>query len=637
MSKSSSNIELNIRCLGDHQTIRFAAEELQRYLSKMTGCDVTIEDGGIGDGVISVGLMSSFSEIRIPDVETAFDDAIDIDVCHGQGYIAGINPRSVLIAVYRYLTELGCRWVRPGLDGEYIPVRSDLPPIMLAETPSYRHRAVCIEGAVSYEHLKDMIDWLPRMGFNAYFIQFREAYTFFNRWYSHECNPLMESYKLTVDEAREYTRRAIEEIENRDLIFHAVGHGWTCEALGIPGIEWESQECNITDDIRPYIAEINGERKLYRGIALNTNCCYSNPAARQLIVNGIVDYAGKHPEADILHFWLADGFNNHCECENCRKERPSDFYVRMLNELDQRLTENGMKTRIAFLLYVDLLWPPTENKIVNPERFILMFAPISRTYSKSYDISSEIPELPPYERNNIALPRGVEENIAYLNAWQQMFSGDSFDFDYHLWLDHCFDPGYMQVSEIISQDVKCLRDLNLHGLISCQAQRVFLPTGLPMVVMGQTLWNIDANFDSIADDYFQSAFGFEGTLCREYLEKLSELFDPPYQRGEKPVISEDNAINFSRIHGVIAEFKSIIERNLVNENNCWEKSWLYLKHHAEIYDLYAGALEAYARGDNEIASGRWEEVKQMINEREEVLHPVFDLRAFTLVAEGKFQ
>ena len=61
----------------------------------------------------------------------------------------------------------------------------------LRERPAYRHRGVCIEGAVSWEHVRDMVAWLPKLGFNAYFIQFREAYNFFQRWYEHEANPLL--------------------------------------------------------------------------------------------------------------------------------------------------------------------------------------------------------------------------------------------------------------------------------------------------------------------------------------------------------------------------------------------------------------------------------------------------------------
>ena len=105
-----------------------------------------------------------------------------------------------------------------------------------------------------------------------------------------------------------------------------------------------------------------------------------------------------------MHFWLADGSNNHCECELCRDTRPSDFYVQMLNELDEMLTARGLKTRIVFLIYVDLLWPPEQEKIANPDRFILMFAPITRTYSEPSRWTGTLPELPPFERNKLDVP-----------------------------------------------------------------------------------------------------------------------------------------------------------------------------------------------------------------------------------------
>ena len=101
----------------------------------------------------------------IPAVENAeLDDAIAINIQNGNGYITGSNPRSVLIAVYRFLREVGCSFVRPGLDGDIIPKKNALEDsVCVAEAASYRHRCICIEGAPNYEHISDLIDWLPKM------------------------------------------------------------------------------------------------------------------------------------------------------------------------------------------------------------------------------------------------------------------------------------------------------------------------------------------------------------------------------------------------------------------------------------------------------------------------------------------
>lgn len=283
-----------------------------------------------------------------------------------RGIVAGVNHRSVLLAAYRYLAELGCRWVRPGADGEYLP-RTLNRAVRLCEVPSYRHRGVRIEGAVSFEHLSSMIEWLPRVGMNSFFIQFREAFTFFDRWYSHAGNSLAEAGSFSIGQAREIAGKAAELIRERDLLFHAVGHGWTCEPLGIPGLGWEYSPIPTPGTAYPYLALVNGKRDLWEGIPLNTNLCYSNAEVRSMMCAEIARYAQAHPEVDVLHFWLADGSNNQCECESCQAARPSDFYVRMLNDLDALLTRIGLTTGIVFLIYVDLLWPPVTERIANPE------------------------------------------------------------------------------------------------------------------------------------------------------------------------------------------------------------------------------------------------------------------------------
>ena len=119
---------------------------------------------------------------------------------------------------------------------------------------------------------------------------------------------------------------------------------------------------------------------MFEGVALNTNLCMSNPEVRTIMAEGVVDYAKKHANVDYLHVWLADGLRNHCECEECQKARPSDFYLMIMNEIDERLNEAGLSTRIVFIAYFDTMFPPEYVKIHNPKRFSLLYAPITRSY-----------------------------------------------------------------------------------------------------------------------------------------------------------------------------------------------------------------------------------------------------------------
>ena len=106
---------MTIRTLHNTETLTYAKEELIKYITKIDP-SYTVD----GDG-ICLGYLSDFglSESEIED--RVLDDVIDISIIGSNGYIAGSNDRSVLMGVYDLLKSLGCRWVRPGEDGEYIP------------------------------------------------------------------------------------------------------------------------------------------------------------------------------------------------------------------------------------------------------------------------------------------------------------------------------------------------------------------------------------------------------------------------------------------------------------------------------------------------------------------------------------
>ncbi len=616
----------------NNSTINFAAGELKKYLMRMDR-ELRLEVCDTADttesSVIKLGLFTDFGIQTLQQNANVLDDEVYVAIHKGQGVIAGLNPRSVLLAVYRFLTEAGCRWIRPGTDGEIIPnAETGSISVSLQEKPSYRHRGICIEGAVSLENVMDTIEWLPKVGLNSYFIQFREGYTFFERWYCHTGNDTKSKENFTVEKAREYTKEVEAEISKRGLIYHGVGHGWTCEPFGIPGISWDTVEGEYPPETTQYFALVKDERKMVDNIPLNLNLCYSNPEVRRLMVQCVVDYIKENSNVDILHFWLADGRNNQCECEECKKHSPTDYYVQILNQLDKVLTANNIDTKIVFLLYFDLLWTPEKYHIENPDRFIMMFAPITRTYSASFVDTNGDDTAPPYQRNQLKMPETIGENLALLRNWKKEFNGDSFDFDYHFMWDHFYDPGNTKTARTIHEDVVNLKKLGLEGLVSCQCQRAYLPTGLGVYTMAQTLWNDRADFDKIAEDYFSSAFGKDGDRCFTIMSKLSDLFTPPYFRGEIPEAGQELTHRYELVKQVCQEYEVLINQNLSLENASRRKSWEYLAYHREICLRMAEMMKYRTHKDMENVNRTWKALKEYLYINEDSIQPVFDLYEF---------
>ncbi len=606
--------------IGDHPTVRFAQDELFRYLKSI---DPTLH---IQSRTYQAPVETTAPMLWIGldgTVERSADDTIFIDTSKGAGIFTGSNERAVLIAVYRFLQTLGCRWLRPGPDGEVIPRRTLTPDDLTAqvrEAASYRHRAVCIEGAVSYEHVLNVIEWLPKVAMNGYFVQFFTPATFFARWYNEDQGDGIPASPITDRDVDHIWKRLEEEIVKRDLLYHAIGHGWTCEPFGIPGHGWEVSKQELDPDVTQYFAEVNGKRELWGGVGLNTNLCYSNPVVREKITDSILRYCLDNPAVKYLHFWLADSANSQCECEACRQMIPSDFYVLMLNELDKKLTAAGCETKVVFLIYLDLLWAPEKLRIENPDRFVLMFAPISRTYLKAltdFDRTEEV-HLPPYVRNALRMPGAVSENVALLSRWQEQFSGDSFDFDYHLMWHHQSDPGYMRISRVLHTDMAKLCEIGLNGMVSCQNQRASFPTGMPMYAMAKALWDKNSRFEEVCDDYFNAAFGEDGPMVQAYLTEISEKLNYYilHEGGGKARLMENCAYMKTVIEGFAAE--QLAEKKDTNP------SWHYLALHADMTLRYADILTAFCRGDEEATFALIEEQIAYIKAHITELHPVYD-------------
>ena len=522
---------LNINKISADSIIDYAAEELKKYLRMMMpeGGDIIISyDPEAKDG-FRLGLMQDLG-LDISDAkDPSLDDVIYIDTTCSGGIIAGANARAVLIAVYEYLRKNGCEWLMPGVDGERIPMQ-DIRPVKYRHKPTMRYRGNCIEGALSQQVMDGFIDFMPKLGLNTFMIQFRNPHEFYKRHYEHIRNTEHFSEEpISKDTALQWTRRTECEMAKRGIMLHSCGHGWTNDPFGIDSsLTWsKTDDSIIPKENIDCIALTDGRRGFYRHQPANTQFCMSNKKARDLVVNYIADYAATHSNTDYLHIWLADDANNHCECAECAKKRPSDWYMILMNELDAELTKRELATRIVFIVYIDTTWAPLSEKIENSDRFLLMIAPIYRDYSYTLVEPEQKYELRPYERNKLVFPQDLGENFAYLEEWKKCWSGPSVSFEYHFWKHHQYDLSGLQMAKRLYEDTGAYLKKGIDGIIQCGSQRGFFPNGFAFYTHARAMFDLGQSLEDIEEAYYSSAYGEDWRLFRDALCAMSDAV--PYK------------------------------------------------------------------------------------------------------------
>jgi len=635
---------MNIAHKSPNETVAYAAEELSKYLTMM--CD----DISASDVTIELSVDKSLTD------DPFIDDVIDIDIKDGSGVITGSNERSVLQGVYVYLKSAGCMFIRPGKDGDYVPKRD-----MTKHTCNYHKKAdypfrgQCCEGAISYEHMRDTVYWLPKVGMNMYMIEGLVPYTYMHKWYGHVGNRfLREQGQITDYYMLEKEIDKLElDIKKAGLQFHSLGHAWMFEKLGVHHMPGKLEAEMLKEEDKKYLAEVDGVRGLHKNSTFFTHFCYSNPEARQILVDFCVEYAKKKPHVDFIHLWLADSTNNQCECENCIKKEPSDWYVILLNEVDAALTKEGLDTRIVLIMYVDTVRPPVTERLKNKKRFT-MLAAIGSHYERGYITEEYKGDIPPFELNNYK-PASTALYMHWYKEWRELCGGiHGIIFEYRFYTDHYCDPGYMRVTRETYRDMASLDSVGFAGCMNDQTHRCAMPTALPVAVMGETLFDKTLDLEKYTEAYFTAAFGKDGDKCRKYLEKLSELFSPAnLRRGGKLGIEDEGiqsadggivkpwinnpqvAARASEIPALLADFLPVIDRNLEVGDAAQRLSWRYLRYHSEICSYLAHIIALGANGDIEGARVILDKLEMHLSAVELEIHEAFDLFLFVKHVRAK--
>lgn len=101
--------------------------------------------------------------------------------------------------------------------------------------------------------------------------------------------------ELTEAFLQDCYKKMHEAMKKRSLLLHAAGHGWTCEAIGLPSIGWVPEKAEPSPKVQRLLALVNGKREYIDRIPMNTNLCYSDPEAIDRFCNTVLDYVKGAP------------------------------------------------------------------------------------------------------------------------------------------------------------------------------------------------------------------------------------------------------------------------------------------------------------------------------------------------------
>ena len=624
-----------INKISSYSAVDYAAEELRKYLRMMMPeCgNIEISYNPCAKDGFRLGLMQDFGLDVSDAAEPDLDDILYIDTDTEGGIIAGDNPRSVLLAVYEYLRQNGCRWLFPGVDGEFIPMQ-EIKPVKYRHKPTSRYRGLCNEGSEFQSNMIEAIEFLPKVGMNVFMMEFFIPTSYYRRYYMHEHNAMNRPPEPVTPATILQWKRACEaELSKRGLQFHDIGHGWGTQSFGIDSSVRAcdgDNDSKLTAEQRGYLAIVNGEQKLWNQTPNHTQFCMSNKRARRIVVDFVADYAEKQSNVDYIHVWLGDGFNNHCECENCVKKTPSDWYVIMLNEIDEELKARNMNSRIVFIAYGDSIWAPEKEIIKNQDRFTLLFAPIARSYTDILKKNEEKVETPRFALNKNEHPKS-HEILAHLDNWHNMWHGANIAYEYHFWRHQYYEPCGIRHSEIINSDIKFYNANNIDGVIQDGSQRSFFPTGLAFYTYARTLFDNTLTAAEIAEDYFNCAFGDDWKLFYDYLLKLGDAFDSKYIAGKKSenvarsvFYAPSHVENLRRGKEIVKEGRELISKHYNSEYRIRTFSVRLLEKHADYMELFADALISKAVGDDKKASDAYAVMRETMGRAELGIQTCYD-------------
>ncbi len=480
--------------------IRFAAEELRRYLRASLGVNLTLGEGMAEHG--SFFLTTPELTRGAPDVVGSLPDR-QHDRCavaahNGVIWLVGENPRSVLYAVYDLLREkLGACFFAPGPEHEVVPQAAQL---------SFGDNEILVRGSAFA--LRDYGGSL-----------------------SAELIDFVAKNRLNLIIASDYHDLPLAEIRRRGLLLRGPGHIWS-RLLPAESLFAQHPE---------YFPLQDGERK-----PNGRTACFSNPEVRRILRENLRAYLCELPDWDIFAFWAEDTHDPYyCSCSDCAQMSLSDWYMLLVNEAAEVLAEELPHARLEFIAYHGTREVPSQkwHLFENGQRMLFNFC---GGYTR--DIYHPLAT----GTGGNAEVYGMYCN--WLGYLQEIgFQGQRLLMEYY---NLCEWPNQgprgralLWPLEVIREDTQAYLQDGWDGLSDwfCQERQCF-PSPFYVWAWLQFYTDPTTTVEVLKDTFYSSYFGSVGEPVREYMDVL-----------ENTMHARTSAENLEQVRALAAKLEAIPE------------------------------------------------------------------------------
>lgn len=442
-------------------TERFAAEELQKYLEKITGAKLPISTDAGRSPFLAVG------ECARLDVPSRYegDDGYRIRTRGTNVAIKGTIPRGTLYGVYDLLERLGCYWFSPDAEGmkghsEFVPSKPTLtvPPIDVLEQPLMKYRKRDPGGYYSPDSWNLIIDFMGKSRANS-----------------------IALHTKIYEESRDQIKTELEK------------HGMRLE-IGKHGIMPELLPQGKYFAAHPeWFGMIAGKRTDDGRVVFET----TNPDAVAAFTSNLVAYLKTRPEVDAFQIWPPDGCKWSQSPESLAAGPPSERMALLVQQASKAVKAANLKTRIMLIAYQQIIDPP-KNMAFDKDT-IVDFCPITRDYSIPLDDKRS----------------AVNERLnAALLGWTKNFPGEVVHYSYYSKGSWCSLP--VAEPEQIASDVKYWRKIGECGTDIYCPPGDWLAREIHHLSFARASW--DANFDAAKwyDSYLKIRYGAADAMKQYY-------------------------------------------------------------------------------------------------------------------------